>query len=222
MLGFCLSLDRPLCVVGRKHSHNHFESLETIGGAVLKGAVARLLLETTGAAAAGRRFVEPGLAGFEALSKNFAALRFTEARPVEHGAGRRPVEPPLSIVVASQRQGEFFDVALCDKPCLIDDEAPAFQPDWKPEHFALVRGKFGWPEVPRERRTRTAIEPPTGRAADERLFSYGLVLPESVLSDGSMKKLQWLAAIGLDDVAIEERPRVADELSRLLAFGLPH
>jgi len=43
-----LSLDRPLCLVGKKHSRNHFESLDSIPGTVLKGAAARLLLELSG------------------------------------------------------------------------------------------------------------------------------------------------------------------------------
>ena len=42
-----------------------------------------------------------------------------------------------------------------------------------------VRQAFGWADLPRERRTRAAIAADKGRALDENLFSYGLVLPES-------------------------------------------
>ena len=125
-------------------------------------------------------------------------------------------------MVVPGRPNEFFDAARHNEPCLIAGEAPAFQPDWKSEHHALVRHSFGWPEVPRERRTRTAIEPPTGRAADERLFSYGLVLPETSTPGGPTHKLQWHTAIGLEQIPEGERAQVIAELEQLLAWGLPH
>lgn len=93
-----LRFDRPLCLVGRKHSGNHFESLDCVPGAVLKGAVARLALDPAGSP---DRVLGPSsTTRWPTLSKHFEHVRFAEARPVpEARAGaRRPVVPPLSLV----------------------------------------------------------------------------------------------------------------------------
>lgn len=217
LLGLRLTLDRPLCVVGRKHSRNHFESLELLGGAVLKGAVARLLREVAGGVS---DIIEGDLPGFSALSRHFTALRFVEARPSSALDGRRPVVPPLSLAFGPDNR--FVDFAGAREACLIQNTAPLFLPDWKGVHWAKIQQVFGWPETVRERRTRTAIEPPRGRAADERLFSYGLVLPEIRTAKGSIAPLYWLGAVGLADVPPAERAAVVNQLKRLLATGLPH
>ncbi|MDR3636735.1 MAG: hypothetical protein P4L84_23225 [Isosphaeraceae bacterium] len=215
-----LRLDRPLCLVGRRHSGNHFESLETISGAVLKGAAARLILEMSGSPA---KWLDPRARNspWPFLWKHFEAIRFAEARPMTEGALHRPVEPPLSIVTSPTGLNQYFDVALEPEPRLIGGTAPAFAPDWKDEDFALVRGAFGWPTLPRERRTRTAIDARTGRAKDEALFSYGLVRPESKGDDGTIASYVWEASIGLEDIDANDRPAVIKELADLLTYGLP-
>lgn len=217
ILPFRIKLDRPLCIVGRKHSRNHFESLEVISGAVLKGAVARLLLDVTGSS---ERYVNEAVQGrFPQLCKHFETIRFTEARPMLANANARPVEPPLSIVtcLTETNKGKFFDAALEEGPALIDEAAPAFHPDWKAADFALVRGAFGWSQLPRERRTRTAINPLTARAADEQLFSYGLVLPEKSDANGPFV---WEGSIGLEAVPQIDRAKLTNELRDLLEHGI--
>ena len=89
-----LRFDRPLCLVGRKHSGNHFESLETVSGAALKGAVARLILELSGSA---DTVINPQTTEtpWPKLVEYFDVLRFAEARPMAEAATHRPVEPPL-------------------------------------------------------------------------------------------------------------------------------
>ena len=125
-----LRFDRPLCLVGRRHSGNHFESLETVSGAALKGAVARLILELSGST---DRVIDrqTTITPWPTLVKNFDHLRFSEARPMAEGATHRPVVPPLSIVTCPTRPDQYFDVALEPEPTLIDSVAPAFVPDWK-------------------------------------------------------------------------------------------
>ena len=129
-----LRFDRPLCLVGRKHSGNHFESLETVPGAALKGAVARLILELSGSK---DKVIGPQTAtSWPMLVKNFDHLRFAEARPMAEGATHRPVEPPLSIVTCPEPH-RYFDVALEPGPTLSDNQiAPAFVPDWKDADYA--------------------------------------------------------------------------------------
>ncbi len=217
-----LRLDRPLCLVGRKHSGNHFESLETIPGAVLKGAVARLILELSGLK--DDRFLDPTATypRWPSLCKHFEVIRFAEARPMAAAATHRPVEPPLSIVTSPTIKGSYFDVALGSGPMLIGGAAPAFVPDWKDEDFGFVRNRaFGWPALRRERRTRTAIEESTGRAKDEALFSYGLVLPEFKDDDGTIKSFVWETSIGLEHVNSQDQQKVINELADLLTHGLP-
>jgi hypothetical protein len=216
------ALDRPLCIVGRKHSGNHFDSLECISGAVLKGAVARLVLDMNGSKA---KEIDPARPEkrFATLCQHFEVIRFAEARPMKVGFdGFRPVEPPLSIVVSPMK--EFYDVALLEAPQLVDDTAPAFRPDWKGKDFEFIRNEFGWCDLPRERRIRTAIDPDKWRAMDEQLFSYGLVLPrKKKAADGSTEEYTWEGAIGLENVKAEaDRARLRQELEELLAHGLPN
>jgi hypothetical protein len=203
-----LTFDRPLCVVGRKHSRNHFECLQTIPGAALKGSCARLLLDRLGSA--GLLVDETLPAPWNVLGKHFAALRFREARPTL--AGRRSVEPPLSLVTSPTLPGQFFDVALEPGPRTIGRAAPAFDLDWKGDDAGNIRRAFGWPDLGTERRIRTAIDEDTGRARDEQLFSYGLVVPG---------KTNWLAEIALEEVPEADRTTVRQQLETLLEFGLP-
>lgn len=209
-----LTFDRPLCLVGKKHSRNHFESLECVPGSVLKGATARLLLELAGS---GQREVggsPPAGYAFSLVWKHLADIRFAEARPTKKGAVTRPVVPPLSVVCV---KGEWHDVALDPGPRLIGGHAPAFAPDWKWEQEQTVRTAFGWADVPKEVRTRTAIDAVTGRAKDENLFSYGLVVP-----DKPGQEVVWETQIGLTKVSASERQAVRDELAKLFSHGLPN
>lgn len=217
-----ITLDRPLCVVGRKHSSNHFDSLEVISGTVLKGAVARMLQEISGTK--GRNVNQANITEFATLRSNFEKIRFAEARPMKLAADmRRPIEPPLSVAtspVKKEGQHAWFDAALEDQPRLINDAAPAFRPDWKDADFGTVRGAFGWSLLPKERRTRTAISPFTGRAADEQLFSYGLVLPDRTDSGGQTETFVWDTAIGLESVDSGDQEKVRTELESLLKQGI--
>ena len=116
-------LDRPFCSLGKRHSRNHFESLEVISGAVLKGAAARLILELNGAS---DNVIDPAqpLGMYPKLCEHFPVIRFGEARPMGAAAAHRPVEPPLSTVVVQHARGQLYDVALEASPRLIGGEAP--------------------------------------------------------------------------------------------------
>ena len=225
-LALRLTLDRPLCLVGTKHSRNHFESLESIPGTVLKGATARLLLELSGTRS---NFIDPTAprGHFPKVWEHFEAIRFAEARPMESGATRRPVEPPLSLVVVPDGLNDFEDVALLAEAKLFPTKsgppaAPEFMPDWKDKDSEAVREAFGWPVLPRERRTRTAIDADTGRAADQELFSYGLVLPKKAKDGVVTKCFVWETVIGLERVPLGERVAVAEQLAKLFGHGLPN
>ena len=230
-LPLTLELDRPLCVVGKKHSSNHFESLETIGGAVLKGATARLISQVSGCGP----IIKKGCSkNFPKTCEHFASIRFAEAKPrcgLPDSAKARPIVPPLSTVRSVVKKkgedsltntDEYYDVAFCKEPCLLDGAAPAFLVDWKGEDFGTVFGRFGWPEVPKERRTRTAIFEKNFRAKDEQLFSYGLVLPDKSNGGTQLAKIVWETEIGLEKVLETDREAVRKELQVLLQWGLPN
>lgn len=203
-----LKLDRPFCVGGRNHALNHFDSLRTLSGAVLKGACARLLLERCGRSGVA---VDNSLpAPWDQMGSVFDVIRFSEARPANLD-GPRPIEPPLSQVLG-EKGGTRHDVALWSEPRLINGNAPAFDIDWKGEDFARCRKDFHWPDVSTERRTRTAINEETGRAKDEQLFSYGLIRPGDLV---------WLGEIDLVEVPQQQRGEIRKRLQELLTFGLP-
>lgn len=208
-----LKLDRPLCIVGRKHSQNHFESEVTISGTVLKGSIARMIQQLLASESRDVSDIEEG--GFQSLREHFSQLHFCEARPMKAGAQARPIEPPLSVVTVPTIKHRYFDVALDDEASHVGGAAVAFMPDWKSGDFETVRGAFGWSLLPKERRTRTAINPKTGRAADEMLFSYGLVLPEK-----GDDRYVWEGRIELGAIPENEHVRVRNELQQLLANGI--
>lgn len=238
-LAFRLRLDRPLCVVGRKHSGNHFDSETEISGAVLKGAVASHIVESTGALKSGApaRMVVDEKCRFPLLGKYFEVIRFSEARPVrvtdDEGQAdrnaRRAVVPPLSVVtIGSGDSLRLRDVAridpnASDDACLIEAEVPTFQADWKGHDYGLAAAVFGIPDLPKERRVRTAIEEETGRAKENNLFSYGLVLPEASFERKGREVTdiyEWDGEIGLEAVPAEERNQVVRELQDALAQGI--
>jgi len=208
--------DRPLCLVGAKHSRNHFESLQNIGGAVLKGATARLVLElnglTNGVIESGKNYSQ-----FPYLCKYFETIRFAEARPQFEKSNSRPVIPPLSLVISpvEELKGQWFDVALEPISRLIGGAAPIFSIDWK--DGTPIDTAFAVVKLPSERRTRTAIEAGKGRAAEEQLFSYGLVLPKT-----PDQEFVWEGSIGLENVPEPDRRLVLSELQKLFEFGLPN
>jgi hypothetical protein len=157
------------------------------------------------------------------MCQYFEQIQFAEARPMSEAATLRPVVPPLSLVTSPTRRGKFFDVALEYGPCLIDGTTPVFAPDWKHEDQSIVRQSFGWPSLPRERRTRTAIEATTGRALDESLFSYDLILPQRRCPDGSVESFVWETSVNGGHLGIPENHRaiIVAELADLLTHGLP-
>jgi hypothetical protein len=101
----------------------------------------------------------------------------------------------------------LYDVILLDKPCLINGKTPAFAIDWK----KTPDTGYGLPEIKKELRTRTRIDPDTLRAEDEKLFSYEQVVP---------KGLTWNAHIDLSRIPENDRKDVLNELQSLLSQGL--
>ncbi|HJW76558.1 MAG TPA: hypothetical protein VJ787_12990, partial [Thermoleophilia bacterium] len=143
----------------------------------------------------------------EALGRNFEHVRFSHAFPAPHCEPTvRPVRPPLSLVKAA---GKLRDVATCHGAGLICGEAPEFAVDWKDR--SDLDKEFGWPEVRRELRVHTAIDPARRAAAEGKLFAYEMIVPQG---------RSWLARVDLSRVARGERALVESQLRALLDLKL--
>ncbi len=211
----------PLCVGGKRLADNIFESEKVISGAVLKGALAQMLLRLV---PGGGRNVEVGAAQgqYGALRRVFSQIRFRHARPVKLEASaplKRPMATPLSLVWNGR---DLRDAAGIKAPRLLKGgTAPAFQPDWKDEAFEAARSLTGQAQVPMELRVRTAISTADGRAKDKSLFAYRVAAPRAKSANGEMEAYQWLSQIDLDAVDEMVRPQVAGDLKSLLQnYGL--
>ncbi len=189
----------PFVVAKRRVTGNTFDSSEVIPGAVLKGMVADAIRQWTGHSDAdvtnvGGPFAEIGAA--------LGAITFSHAFPSING--KRPVEPPRSLVGTGKKWG---DVLGMGKPCLVDGRAPAFATDWKDVPHATVREAFGWPTLKHDLRVRTEIDRKTRMAADQQLFAYEMIVPE--------KGCQWLAKIDISAVAEARRAAVVAQVEHL-------
>ncbi|MEM9943147.1 MAG: RAMP superfamily CRISPR-associated protein [Planctomycetota bacterium] len=214
-----LGLDRPVCVGRKRHSKNHFQSSTNISGAVIKGSIARLVLELEGSSS---RYIDESVGKrFPLICKYFSKLRFAEARPRNSDQATRGIEPPLSIIFRPKGADRFFDVALAEEPVLIDGMAGLLKPDWKGKNYELVNQAFGNERLPTQNRTRTAIDEDTYQALDQQLFSYGLVLPE-VKKQSEHIRYVWDSKIGIGDVPDDQQQAIRDELYQLLQFGIPN
>jgi hypothetical protein len=232
---FRLRIDRPFCINGKRMTDNHFESLDHIPGSVLKGSVARLLLQLHGIR--DRSWIEPSFKSnrFPKLCEHFSKIRFSEARPIKisHSAEgtfeniakeqqRFPVTPPLTLACYPHIKGKYFDLANTPEDKILrDSKAPVFKPDWKSDQFALVQQDFGWNWLPRMRRVRTEIDPVTGKARENNLFSYGLVAPSRGKNGRAEVEFEWEACIGLEKVKEQDQQSILEELAELLKKGLP-
>ena len=187
----------PFCFAQHRREKNWFVSREEIPGAALKACVAEALKR------AGELPPRPHGRFFQ-LASHLDRVVFTHGFPVVKGERRRPVCVPESVVKTSHG---WHDLALVPQPCLIQNEAPVFQVDWK-QHVDVAK-QFGWPgPLPRDLRVRTAIDRDHSRAADEQLFAQERIVPTGY---------EWLARVQLPE---EDRQKVSDQLQALLQQGL--
>lgn len=195
----------PFCIAGRPTADNIFESIEDIPGGVIRGCLANKINHLLGRPSGTEIKTQPGQTKLVKLCENFHRIRIT------HGFASarcfvRPVRLPLSLVKA----GGLYDVALMENPCLINDQAPEFQIDWKDD--ADVKTLFGWPRLKKELRVRTAIDSDRLRSADDKLFAYEMIVPDERC---------WLARVQLDEaIPYEDRDPVLNDLAMLLESRL--
>jgi hypothetical protein len=205
-LSLKLSPNAPFCLSRRRIDPNLFESDTIIAGAAIKGSLAGSWRALLGQSPNG--VITPTLDPSRLeLCRNFEKIRFTHAFPA--GQAARPVTAPLSLVKANKIQ--LYDVALAANPMLVGNPlaAPEFSVDWKSDND--VQQRFGWAELDRELRVRTAIDADRRKAKDEQLFAYEKIVPKDV---------NWYCQIDLGAVPDGERRAVEGQLLDLLANGL--
>lgn len=197
--------DHPFCMAEKQVDKNLFESKDCIPGGAMAGSIVttwRYLAgdKGTGALADIRDPDRRELKGaFDQLSISHA---FPSGRNLS-----RPVVPPLSLVkVDAEGCLPYYDVALCEKPCLIHGQVPAFAPDWKDRSGVLT--DFGWPALQRDMRVRTAIDPEHLRSREAQLFAYETVVPGDHL---------WLASLTIPQGHVAG---IGSQLAGLLEHGI--
>jgi len=207
----------PFCIAEHHLAGNKlFKSSEVIPGNVIKGTLANFWKRLLGCS--GETKINEKLDSTRPeLGRYFDDLRITHAFPGKDKV--RPVQYPLSWVkVKVGDKDKFYDVALKEvdlqypESWLIDGKAPAFSMDWKGKDYAKVKPCFGWPEVERELRIRTAVNAETRRSSDEQLFAYEMVVP----SDG----MEWYAHLEVSAVPESDRANVVEQLRSLIAGGV--
>ena len=210
---FFLDPLEAFCIARPKVASNLFEAEEVIPGGVIKGCLAAAWAQALGEASSA---VGPGFdKARPELSEHFWAVRFTHAFPC--GAdGKRAVVFPQSLV--QWGDGSFKDVALGPDPYHtpnFDTEfggrAPAFSVDWKGKAWGAVTRHFGWPDLKKDLRVRTAMDPASRKGADEKLFAVETVVPGHT---------RWKFRIDLSRVPDTAREKVAQQLKELLGLGL--
>lgn len=184
-----LSFQEPLMFSDRRIAENLFESGDIIPGGAIKGALAEMIK------------AEP--AAFGALGDELHKVGVAHAFPGMKG-GSRPAQRPLSLVEFDER---VVDAIRKNGWFLRDGKAGAFDIDWKDAVKEQVREKFQWPKLERERRVRVAIDSALGKAADQDLFAWRMVLPH---------KTDWFGRVDVSELSAPAR----DQLERLLRFGV--
>ena len=206
-----LTFEDYLCFPNGVVNGNIYESQNTISGAVILGSMANSIKEFLGLplnadiSTAGKDDSNLGQ-----LCKHFNNLVVLEARPTKES---RPTVAPQSLVWANN---QFFDMVKSKgepDEFLLNDEAPAYSPDWKGATWAELSKLTGETSPRQELRVRTAIDSRNRRSLDSNLFAYRGLNPKGV---------QWRSRITLKpgvDATDDERGQVFSQLESLLSTG---
>ncbi len=202
--GIALELDRPFCFAPHHFRNNHFAAERFISGAAILGALARKLPPDS------------------KLKQHFNQIRITHAFPEAETCtdgeilktNQRPLTIPYSFVSADNAE-TLYDISLKNGVGLINNVAPAFEPDWKGKTWQAAEQLCGYADLKRSVHTHTAIK---ARQLDEiktddeegRLFSMEVIQPDK----------RWLANVYCDQVPEAERQTVLKELYEVFCTGL--
>jgi hypothetical protein len=201
-LPFSMRTDEAICVSAALMKGNLLQSANVISGGVIKGAIAKKLLATSGE----RNIAD--LAASSALARNFDLLRVLHGLP--SSGAERSTAIANSII---ELDNDFADVLT--KTAVLKDKAPKFIHDWKSSAFSRY-ADFGnnlAPRLGRQTRVRTAIDQDKLIAEDGKLFAWESVF---LLNDTDT----WRSEFDLSRIPDEDRTSVANLLLDLLHDGL--
>jgi hypothetical protein len=228
-LTLIFTFDDDLLIGGvkKKKAVNYLESQYVIPGAVIKGALARFLNELCG-----NTVLTAGIDGsnaavhqhFEKLAEYFSALQISHAFPCS--ANPAPATTPRAVTVpfstVRTSENKFFDVAQAAKPQPDQQgRAPEFMIDWKdPE---ALNKDFGWAECEIINKTRTAIDPQTRRAHEEKLYTFQYLTPyvagpPSNKQNVGRPKVKWIARVRFPELKTEQQ-QLLDEFCLAIKSG---
>lgn len=214
-----LQFDRPIVVTDAPLSTNSFEATDSIAGNVLKGVFADTCVAL----------------GLE-LPPRLADIVFHHAFCAARND--RPRVNPASLVEADlQNEKPLLDLATCSHPVLLQKNngisAPRFALDWKYDDDAAIARdatlatEFGRAIPRRQLRVRTAIDPHTRAAEDQKLFAYEALLHEesapptqNTATPLAWRPHTWRTRIDLSALSAEDQATARATITAVLQHGL--
>jgi hypothetical protein len=195
----------PFCMAAPHLDENIYQCLDYVPGAAIAGAIQRARAELNNG---------PSVR-FNTLQKHFDKVRFRHGFPLNSKDKSRPIPAPLSwacITPEPKAPPVLIDVACVGEASMLElagkeAQIPRFMFDWKSADSDAVAAACGWGKVTKELRTYTAIDPDTGAAMDNKLYSYEMARPEKTI---------WRAVMDVAEVPAEDRTAFLDELKMLL------
>jgi hypothetical protein len=202
-----ISAQEPLLSGGIKSRRSNFVvSRIELSGGMIKGALAAAMNEACGVTPVTRPLDSNCAAdfpGFEALVRNFSAIRITHARPAIVG-NPRPTRLPLSAV---ESEGLIGDVALSKEkiPLMPDSKSPSYYGD------AKNLGSFKGLADPAELFvTRSEINDESQCTAKGQLFTYQFYAPRT---DQGLP-IEWICNVNFDAIpGIEDRKAACQQFA---------
>jgi len=191
-----ITAHEPLLTGGIKSRRaNYVASRQVLSGGLIKGALAAALNEAQGVNPVTKPLDASCAADFpdfDALVRNFSAIRVTHALPTLVGSPR-PVRLPLSAVEINGSKG---DVALSkERTPLVDGcHSPAYQGDAKNlDQF------IGLAEPAELFVTRSEINDASQRTAEGQLFTYQFFAPYT--NEKKPQPIEWICNVNFDSIS---------------------
>ena len=198
-----ITAHEPLLAGGIKSRRtNYIASRQELSGGLIKGALAAALNEAHGVFPVTKPLdasCATEFPGFDALVRNFSAIRVTHALPVLAG-WPRPVRLPLSAVECN---GSISDVALSKESVPLVDgcHSPAYQGDAKKLDPYIGLAKPAELFV-----TRSEINDVSQRTAEGQLFTYQFYAPHT--DEEQPQPIEWVCNVNFDSI-LEPSERAA-------------
>jgi len=189
-----ITAHEPLLAGGIKSRRtNYVASRQVLPGGLIKGALAAALNEAHGVNPVTKPLDATCAAdfpGFDALIRNFSAIRVTHALPALVGSPR-PVRLPLSAV---EYNGSKGDVALSKEPTPLVNgcHSPAYQGDAK-----NLDRYIGLAEPAELFVTRSEINDVSQRTAEGQLFTYQFYAP----CTNKKQPIEWICNVNFDTIS---------------------